>query len=374
MAAKGRRKSAAPDPTRELQALCRTLDEGLPPAVVLRGEERFFRTAAARAVLACASARGDEVCRHDAKDPEFAPAVLLDDLTGGALFAGARTILIENAGGLLRKGAREFSQGIVDALLRRLKAALPGCIVLGADSLRADNAVVKAAKAAGGILIGCRRLWDTPPPWDPDPRRSELVQWILGQARERRVKLTPDEAVYLAAAVGNDLAGLVDHLQQLGGRGGRSVAELVGWQAGASPWEVAAALVDGDLKRGAAGVEVLFHGGFQGKDGTRTLDGAALVTILTSAINGRVREAALGAEALARGSSPQQALAAAGVRGGPQAQKAFLARIGRRTPERWRGMLEEAGALERRSRSGAKVDANDLARLALGWAQGRGGS
>ena len=52
----------------------------------------------------------------------------------------------------------------------------------------------------------CRKLWDSPPPWDPDPRKSELALWVRARSGDLGVCLTPDDAAYVAAATGNDLA------------------------------------------------------------------------------------------------------------------------------------------------------------------------
>ena len=366
----GKKKRARdPHPQEELAALEARVKAGLPPAVLLRGAEGYYRSRGARVVLTGASARGDEICRHDAKDPEFSLTRLLDDLIGGALFAGARSILVERADGLLKKGSRDHAPALVDAIRRRLESGQEGCVILGVDTLRADHALYKAIVAAGGVVVGCRRLWDSPPPWDPDPRRSELVQWLLARARERRVEIGPDEAVYLARAVGNDLSELEDRLESLRERGGRGLREIVQWDAGASPWDVAERLVDGDVARAAAGIEALFQGGFRGRDGTRTVDPVALINLLTSAVTGKVREAVAAASLLQAGGDEGAAVACAGVRGGPQAQRAFLSRVRARPLQAWERMLEDVGELERKTRSGARVDANDLARLSLRWAR-----
>ena len=49
----------------------------------------------------------------------------------------------------------------------------PGCAVLSLPTLRADHAVPKAVTAAGGRVLDLRKLWDGPPPWNPDPRKAE---------------------------------------------------------------------------------------------------------------------------------------------------------------------------------------------------------
>lgn len=366
--ARASKKARDPHPEEEVGRLGATLKAGVPPGVVLRGAERYFRDRGARLVLERAAAAGHEICKHDAKDPEFAKARLLDDLTGGALFATARCILVDNAGPLLTKGSQQFTQGIVDALLARLQSDEPGCVVLCAETLRADNAVVKAIRAREGCIIGCRKLWDTPPPWDPDPRKAELVQWLAARARGVGTQLSLEEAAYVVAATGNDLFALETQLEKLRGRGQAGVRELVGWEAGDSPFTVAEHLLLGDVPRAVAGIEALFGGGFQGRDGTRTIDVGGLSAMLVNALLSKLRETLSGARCLARGDSLETAAKSAGVQA-PMARRAFEARVPRRTEGEWRRLLEDATELERRSRTGSTPDASDFAWLALHWRQ-----
>jgi len=378
MAARGRRTARAaaggarardPHPDEELSALEARLAGGLPPLVVVRGEERWYRDRALARLLEAARARGDELCRHDPLDPDFQLAALLDDLCGGALFAQTRCVVLLNADTLVKKGARKYSPGFSDALERRLAAGTPGTVVIAADELRADHALLALSERSGGFALKCRRLWDSPPPWDPDPRRTELVRWVQDRARELGLALAPEQALFVAAATGNDLSALADRLQGLRGADPARLRALVAWEAGGSPWELAERLVDGDTARSVLGIEALFRSGFQGRDGARTVDAGALVALLGSALAARLREAAAGAEALAGGATVQQAAAWAGVKGGPRAVAAFQARLGRRSPARWRALAEQAAALERRARSGAVVDAADFAALALAWSR-----
>jgi len=365
--AKARKRD--PHPADELQRLEASLAEGtLARAYVFRGEERYFRERAAAAVVQAAGKHGFEICKHDAVDPDFDLARLLDDLVAGSLFAAARCVVIQRADSLLKKGARKFAPGLIAAIQARLSSEDTGCTVLTADALRVDHVLVKAVLAAGGGNIACRRLWDSPPPWAPDPRRAELVVWILARARELGVALQPDEAVYVGAATGNDLFALEDQLERLRSRGEAGIMELVGWQAGGSPYAIAEALVTGDAKRAVAGIEALFQAGFQGRDGARMIDRPAILALLSGALTGKLREAAAGARALESGADMDTALAAAGVRGGPKARDEFKARVSLRPSSQWLGLADEAASIERRSRTGAMVDAADYARLALRWA------
>ncbi|MCP3914436.1 MAG: hypothetical protein GY711_02640 [bacterium] len=365
---KATRKARDPHPEEELASLeSAFVGADHPPAVVLRGEERYFRDTGVRSVVAAAARAGHELCRHDANDPEFDLPRLLDDLTGGALFATSRCIVVAGADLLLKKAGRRYSAGLQAALLARLAEPDDGVLVLTADNLRADSVVVKAVKKAGGLVLGCRKLWDTPPPWDPDPRRAELVQWLLGKARTRRVQLAPDEAAYVVAATGNDLYALEAQLTRIAERGPSGLRELVGWDGGGSPWVVAEHIVTVDAPRALAGIESLFAGGFQGKDGTRTLDAGGLTAMLARAVVGKLRETARGAAVLAAGGSSAAAAAAAGVKG-PMAQRSFEARVALREARAWQTMLDDACTLERRSRTWGTVDASDFFAMTMHWA------
>ena len=144
-----RKASSAKDPAPDLEfrRLTERLASGLPPALVVRGEEGWYRHQAGLRVAELAAESGLEVCRHDTADPEFRAPALLDDLAGGALFSGGRLVLVRGAGELLRKGSRHYSEGAMKAILARIERPGEGCILLDAPSMRADGKVAKALNA-----------------------------------------------------------------------------------------------------------------------------------------------------------------------------------------------------------------------------------
>ena len=356
------------DPMTQVRDLAAALDRGeLARAYLLRGEERYFRARALARIRAAAEKAGQEFCLHDTDDPDFALARLTDDLVGGGLFAASRLVVARNPDKLLKKTDGKDST-LTRAAIAWLESGEPGCLVISARSLRADHALAKAIAKAGGATVTSRRLWDSPPPWgNPDPRRAELVLWLVGRAREMGVKLSPGDGVYVAAATGNDLFALEDQLVKLREAPGGDLHALVGWSAAAAPWSVAEALVDGDLPRALGGVETLFRGGFEERDGRRLVEPIALATILVASLQGAVRKGLALATELERGATPEAAATRAGVSGAPSTVQAQVARARRRTPVRWRSMLDDAAALERKAKSGG-VDAPDFAALALRWA------
>ncbi|MEM7308629.1 MAG: DNA polymerase III subunit delta [Planctomycetota bacterium] len=367
-----RAKAREADPPTQLRTLLEALKrDGLAPGYVLRGEERYFRDRALDAVRERATEAGVEVRLHDAQDPDFSLARLLDDLGGGGLFAAAQLVIARNVEKELKKSGKDQSP-LTRAVSAFAAAAEGSSVMLSAGNLRADHAAVKAITAAGGAVLTSRRLWDSPPPWgNPDPRRAELVVWLTDRAREMGVRLTPENAVYVAAATGNDLFALEDQLEKLrDAPTGSDLRSVVGWDASASPWAVTDALLGGDLARALGGIESLFRGGFEERDGRRMVDPVGLAMILVGALQAGVRKGLAISTAMADGRSGDDAARAAGVSGAPSTVQAQIARAQVHDPETWRERLSDLAAIERQAKSGG-VEADDFVLLAVRWRKKR---
>lgn len=353
------------DPRQVWSALEADVARGLAPGYVLKCEEPWFGVRALSLLIGKARAAGLEVCRHDAGEGGFRAASLFDDLCGNAMFDSARCIVVERPDELLRK------QGAEDApLTRHARAFLEarrGTLVLVAGGLRADHALVKAVRKSGGELYAFRALWDSPPPWNPDPTQSELVGWISARATELGLRLSRDAALWLSKAKGNDLSALDGELANLVQAGPQAVAALSSEAAG-SPRKLADLLADGDRGGALLEIERLWQGGFdKGRGAGRETSGAAILAVLFGSLRGNLRQALMGSAALAAGADPAAAADAAGVPTWPKARAGFAARVRRQSAARWLEMQREAQVLERRSRGAAVVDANDLAAFALRW-------
>jgi DNA polymerase III delta subunit len=352
-----------PDPRDELARLERALAGPLPAGCALRGPESFFRDRALRAIKAAARAGGLELCEHDAAGVDFELTRLFDDLLSTALFAERRCVVIEGAEEHLKKDAP------LTRAVRSFAEGQRGTVVLSSRSLRVDNAAVAALVRAGGELYSFRKLYDAPPPWQPaaDPRQTELVSWIVARSRELGVALTPERALWLAKRTGNELEALEGVLANLV-QGGPEALAALGESAAGSPFQVADELLAGRTGPALAGIEALFRGGMKKeKDGTREQGPEALIAILLGTLRGRLREGLLLAEGLERGLDLDAALAEAGSKPPPFARRRLEEQLAARPAAAWRGMLEDALALERRGRDGAALDASDLMALAIRW-------
>lgn len=364
-----RKKREAPPPA-ELESLRGELEGARPrPAYLLRGEERYFRERAIASLQERARALEWEVVSHSPGDPDFDAGGLLTDLCGGSLFGAEQLIVIRDADrAKLLDGTAKKPSALTQALCSRLASGeATGSVVIAVDKLRADHKLAKAIAAAEGRALSCRKLWDTAPPWDPDPLRTELALWVRARSKELGVRLDPRQSAYVAAATGNDLAGIDTQIEKLRQVGPQGLAAAVGWEGGGSPFALADELVKGDAARALSGIESLFRGGFADKSGKKVLDTQALCVMLTSALVKGARAGLAASRRLEAGASPQDALRAAGHSGAPQRGEELLAKARSASAEAWRRRLDEASTLERRIKTGSRVDASDLCALALRW-------
>ncbi|MFT7669875.1 MAG: DNA polymerase III delta subunit [Planctomycetota bacterium] len=366
--AKARTREA--DPGTQLRDFFQVVErDGLPHAALLRGEERYFVERGVSKLIEAAGAAKLELCRHDAQDPDFELSRLLDDLGANPMFASARCVVVRNAdSGLLKKVGTKQSP-FTRSALSFIESQRAGSLVITGRAIRADHVIAKALKAAELPLLSLRKLYDTPPPWSPDPRKVELAIWVGTRSSELGLKLSPDDCAYLAAATGNDLAAIDTQLEKLRIGGREKLRELVGWNSGGTPWNTADDLLCGDLARGLAAVESLFRSGFHSdRDGKTEVNPAALCAIVLGTLRSKARQGLRGARAVAGGASVDGAATEAGVSAQKMAREAFSTQLSLRGAPAWERVYRDVLHLERKSRSGAQVDVNDFAPLALRWA------
>ncbi|MBK8179121.1 MAG: hypothetical protein IPK67_09595 [Planctomycetes bacterium] len=357
-------------PEEVLDGLRASLGRGAPaPGYVVRGEELFYRNGALDLLRGRARELQYEVCVHDVKESAFEVTRLQDDLVGGGLFSAGRLVVIHAPEDLLKKDGG--AERPVARAIGKFLTAKAGSVVLVAEGLRADNAVVKAIVAAGGALLTFRRLYDKPAPWDrdPDPRRTEVVQWTVARAKELGLKLSGEGAVLVVSAVGSDLCALDSKLGEFRHSGGQEYLRQLEASAPVSPFDLAGSLARGEVAAALRGLEGLFHSGFKAKDGKLEVKGDALREILFNGLRSQVRKGAAASAALQAGKSEEEALGLAGV--SAYQMRDFQAALGARDAAGWRAMSADLTRLERKSRRGHEVDVNDLFRFALRWRRAR---
>ncbi|MHC4892988.1 MAG: DNA polymerase III subunit delta [Planctomycetota bacterium] len=367
--AKRAKREAPPDA--QLKSFLGAIEqsERLASAYLIRGEEAYFKRRALDAVKRRAGALDLEIDVHDAADPDFDAQSLLGDIATPPMFSSGQLVVARGVDSLLKSTGKKESP-LVRAVRAFIERGEPDrSIVIVAGALRANHVLVKAFAEAELPALSLRRLYDSPPPWKPDPRAVELVLWVQSRAREFGLRLDADRALYVAAATGNDLEAIDGQLERMkAGAGEGELNDQVHWQAGGSPFAVADSLCRGDLRRSADGVEALFSGGMVGREGERVVDRGALTAILVGSLYRGVRQGLAAARARDGGADAAAAAEAAGVTN-DRARQELLERLSRRPDAAdWASMLEDLADLDRRSKSGAGVDASDFATLALRWA------
>lgn len=87
------------------------------------------------------------------------------------------------------------------------------CLAFTGSGIRKNEALAKAVEAAGQILV-----YDA-------PRASELPRWAQEQARQRQLKLGPDEARRLVELVGSDQQAILAEIEKLSAYLGKGKAD-----------------------------------------------------------------------------------------------------------------------------------------------------
>lgn len=356
----------ASDPAAQVAQLEAELEaNGLVRGYVLKGDETYFIDRALDAISAAATRAGLEYCRHDEQDPDFELSKLLDDLGALPMFATGRCVVARNPVDSLKKVASKDSPFTRAALAELADASRSGCLVIAGSGIRADHAVAKAIVKAGGTVVDCSKLKDLAREYNY-PQRGQLVRWIESRARALGLKLSNDDAYYLACATGNDLSALDSELKGLEASGGGNLREKIAWEHGGTPWQAADDLLSGQPARALAALEALFKGGFTQKDGRSEKSAGALAPMILGTLRTKARQGFTIAQGVESGLALGAAAEQAGVSGRWQLEQIQPLLQGRSARD-WARMLEDVGELERAIRSTSGVDVNDFARLALRW-------
>jgi len=362
-------KSAAPLPPEQIDALAKDLAAAplLERAIVVRGDEEYFARRVHELVTTRAKALDYEVLVRDGADGSTSVAEVLGDLATVPMFAPRQLFVVRGFDAELKNEGKQ-PPPLVKGLLAFLERAEPErALLLRSDSMRADHRLAKAATR----VVSVRRLYDSPPPWKPDPMATELVGWVRRRAKELGLALEPRAALYVAAATGSDLGAIDEQLERLSIAGTDALREVVTWQSTSTPWETAETFFGGDAGRATAAVVQLFANGMIDKDGRRVTDPDTLANILVPQLVRTARQGLAIADARANGATEDAALEAAGVTG--RGADAWRARFAvRATPQQWQRMFDDVSALERQTRSGSNMSVDHFVVLALRWRAPRG--
>ncbi|MBL8899203.1 MAG: hypothetical protein JNM84_16305 [Planctomycetes bacterium] len=161
---------------------------------------------------------------YEPDDEAFDLDELCADLTSPSLFGETRFVCLADGTPLLetttrRRGGSEAAKPFERALLHwAATPALGHRLYLALPNASSESTLVAALQeklGEGLLFLPLRGLYDTPPPWNPDPLQTELVRFLSEAARERKLQLGPNSRLDLAQRLGSDLGRLESELEKL---------------------------------------------------------------------------------------------------------------------------------------------------------------
>jgi DNA polymerase-3 subunit delta len=341
-------KSAAPPPVPALEFLERVRRGPPPRAVVLAGEESFLASEGVDAVRRALFPEGDPggaVVDLDASLPDESDraAAAIDELRTASLFGGGKLVVVRNPeaiGKERRAAAAEPSAddggegddepeeataekparaggprqpSPITELVKQAASAPEGStlVLVTQKPVKGKGSVsAEAITRAGAVLVDCRRLYDTLPPWSRggSPADTEVARWAVRRAKEAHGKrLGPDAAALLVERLGSNLSAAAQALETLAAYvgakeaiGAPDVALLVGESRDEPAWAFADAVLDRDLGRALGFLDHAFSQGFEDMRGRSVVRPEAIFPMLSATLHSAYRRLLLASEALAR--------------------------------------------------------------------------
>jgi DNA polymerase III delta subunit len=183
---------------------------GLPPLVVLAGEEPFLKERLIDAAVAASGGSSETFAPRAGESDAAAGLRLLDLWRTPTLFGGGRLIVARGADGLLGGTRGAACEAILDG------PPPPHRLLLTVEALDGRSRLAKRLKE-DGALIALPPLRDSPPPWQSGPATTdtELNQWIRAEAALFGLRVDLAVADELGQRIGNEPAALSRKLEQL---------------------------------------------------------------------------------------------------------------------------------------------------------------
>jgi DNA polymerase III delta subunit len=289
---------------------------------VVSGAEEYLRAQVTARLL---EGLGPDVARDVVAGPaarevsRFDFAGLLDTLRTPSLFGGESVVVITDADALLGEHGAAFARFLEnrEACHRVIVEGSALCGKAGGKTSAKKDALQAAVEAAGGIVVFCDPLYDTPyagrgPAW-----QTELTRFLAEQARARGKDLSLEDAYELQQLVGSNLRELVAEIDKLvtfiGPRkriDTTDIEEAVGATRTSPAFRLAESIASGDLKDSLRLSSELFErGAGEPSGGRRVTDDGGIAMMLIGATAQKLRRVGTVLDLLGRGASLDEALA-----------------------------------------------------------------
>jgi DNA polymerase III delta subunit len=140
---------------------------------------------------------------------------LLDDLRTGSLFGGERLVHLKDADVLAKENQAALSRFVAEgAIVQRFVVEAKALLPRGAKTLP-KTGLLPAVEAAGGVVVTCDPLYDTPFAGKGPPHQSPLSRWVQDQATKLGKRISLEDAYVLHRLVGPGLRELDGELRKL---------------------------------------------------------------------------------------------------------------------------------------------------------------
>jgi DNA polymerase-3 subunit delta len=170
---------------------------GLPPLVLVTGDEMLLVDRAVSRATAAARRAEPGVERRDAAAAGLAPGEFWD-LVAPSLFAEPRLVVI--------RGAQEAAKDLASALAAYCADQVDGVTLLVQHAGGARNkALVDTMTKAGATVVACNKI----------TKPAERIDFVRSEIRRAGGSTTPDAVAALIDAVGSDLRELASAASQL---------------------------------------------------------------------------------------------------------------------------------------------------------------
>ncbi len=348
---------AAAPPVPAAEAVRRFAAGKVPPVVVFAGEERFLAEEGIAAVSKALFADGEPAGASTHLDgaslaDQDRIAAAVEELMTPSLFGAGKLVVVRNAEAIggraatadgeddeegdevagesvakqpAAKGPRKPSP-ITTLVKQAASAAVPGAVLVlatrkpvkGKSSVSAD-----AITKTGALLVDCRRLYDTVPPWARGQASfdTEVARWVKDRAQAKHGKAMDARAAFgLSLRAGGGLSALARALETLAAYVGTrpailesDVAAVVADAREDPAWRLADAILEGDLNRSIEMASAAFERGVPDGKGRSVSRPESVFAMLFASVHSSWRRAMLVCEARARGEDLSQVPALAGL-------------------------------------------------------------
>jgi DNA polymerase III delta subunit len=224
------------------------------------GKDEYLRRLVADDLVREALGEGDRTLNLIRRSLAEGLTEALDDLRTPSLLGGARVVHLREVEGLDSK-----TRPLLEAYL---KSPAPGAyLILEGESLHPTTRLFKAIQK-GGVVVVCRPLYETPPPWGRS-KESEVSRWIRLRAKDLGRSIGPVAVDTALEAWGADLAAIDRALEAaslLAGEDGEIREEQIRSLAPGSRTDPIYKVVDAALEKKQAEAArllraLLLHGG-----------------------------------------------------------------------------------------------------------------